>query len=64
MAKIIITILVAIVIIDAVIAYACCAVAGRADDVAELERVRADLDAGKAQSSLVPPDTSEKDARI
>lgn len=30
----------------------------------ELERVRTDLDAEKAQSSLVPPDTSEKDARI
>lgn len=31
---------------------------------AELERVRSDLDAEKAQSSLVQPDTSEKDARI
>ena len=33
--KIIITILAAIVIIDALIVYACCVVAGRADDVAE-----------------------------
>ena len=33
--KIIITILAAMAIIDAVIAYACCVVAGRADDVAE-----------------------------
>ena len=33
--KIIITILAAMAIIDAVIAYACCAAAGRADDVAE-----------------------------
>lgn len=33
--KIIITILAVIVIIDAVIAYACCVAAGRADDVAE-----------------------------
>ena len=33
--KIIITILAAIVIIDALIAYACCVVAGRADDAAE-----------------------------
>lgn len=33
--KIIITILAAVAIINAVIAYACCAVAGRADDVAE-----------------------------
>ena len=33
--KIIITILSAVAIINAVIAYACCAVAGRADDVAE-----------------------------
>lgn len=32
--KIIITILAAIVIIDALIVYACCVVAGRADDVA------------------------------
>lgn len=35
MTKIIITILAAMAVIDAVIAYACCAVAGRADDVAE-----------------------------
>lgn len=35
MTKIIITILAVIVIIDALIAYACCVVAGRADDVAE-----------------------------
>lgn len=35
MTKIIITILTAMAIIDAVIAYACCAVAGRADDAAE-----------------------------
>lgn len=35
MAKIIIAILVAIVIIDALIVYACCVVAGKADDVAE-----------------------------
>ena len=33
--KIIITILAAMAVIDAVIAYACCVVAGRADDVAE-----------------------------
>ena len=33
--KIIITILAAMAVIDAVIAYACCIVAGRADDVAE-----------------------------
>ena len=33
--KIIITILAAVVIIDAVIAYACCVVADRADDAAE-----------------------------
>ena len=33
--KIIITILAAIVIIDALIAYACCVVAGRADDAGE-----------------------------
>ena len=33
--KIIITILAAVAIINAVIAYACCVVAGRADDVAE-----------------------------
>ena len=33
--KIIITILAVIAIIDFVIAYACCVVAGRADDVAE-----------------------------
>ena len=33
--KIIITILAAIVIIDAVIVYACCVVAGRADEAAE-----------------------------
>lgn len=33
--KSVIAILAAIVIIDAVIAYACCVVAGRADDVAE-----------------------------
>ena len=32
--KIIITILAAIVIIDALIVYSCCVVAGRADDVA------------------------------
>ena len=33
--KIIITILAVIVIIDALIAYACCVVAGRADEAAE-----------------------------
>lgn len=33
--KIIITILAVIVIIDALIVYACCVVAGRADDAAE-----------------------------
>ena len=33
--KIIITILAAVVIIDVLIVYACCVVAGRADDVAE-----------------------------
>ena len=33
--KIIITILVAVAIINAVIAYACCVVAGRADEAAE-----------------------------
>ena len=33
--KIIITILAAMAVIDALIAYACCVVAGRADDVAE-----------------------------
>lgn len=33
--KIIITILAAVFIINAVIAYACCVAAGRADDVAE-----------------------------
>lgn len=33
--KIIIAILAAIVIIDALIAYACCVVAGRADEAAE-----------------------------
>ena len=33
--KIIITILSAVAIINALIAYACCAAAGRADDVAE-----------------------------
>lgn len=33
--KIIITILAAVAIINALIAYACCVVAGRADDVAE-----------------------------
>lgn len=33
--KIIITILAAMAVIDAVIAYACCVVAGRAEDVAE-----------------------------
>ena len=33
--KIIITILAAVVIIDALIAYACCVVAGRADEAAE-----------------------------
>lgn len=33
--KIIITILEAIVIIDALIVYACCVVSGRADDAAE-----------------------------
>ena len=33
--KIIITILVALAIINAVIAYACCVVAGRADETAE-----------------------------
>ena len=30
----------------------------------ELDRIRADLDAEKAQASLVPPDTVEKDAKI
>lgn len=35
MTKIIITILAVIVIIDAVIAYACCVAAGRADEAAE-----------------------------
>lgn len=64
MTKIIISILVVVVIFVVLMGYACCVVAGRADDVAELERVRADLDAEKAQSSLVPPDISEKDARI
>ena len=33
--KIIITILAAVAVIDAVIVYACCVVAGRADDAAE-----------------------------
>lgn len=33
--KIIITILSAVVIIDALVAYACCVVAGRADETAE-----------------------------
>lgn len=33
--KIIITILAAVAVIDAVIAYACCVVAGRADEAAE-----------------------------
>lgn len=33
--KIIITILAVMAVIDAVIAYACCVAAGRADDVAE-----------------------------
>ena len=33
--KIIITILAAVVIIDALIVYACCVVAGRADEAAE-----------------------------
>lgn len=33
--KIIITILAAMAVIDAVIAYACCVVAGRADDASE-----------------------------
>lgn len=33
--KIIITIFAAVVIIDALIVYACCVAAGRADDVAE-----------------------------
>lgn len=33
--KIIITILAAMAVIDAVIAYACCVVAGRADEAAE-----------------------------
>lgn len=36
--KIIITILAAMAVIDAVIAYACCVVAGRADDVEEQYR--------------------------
>lgn len=36
--KIIITILAAIVIIDALIVYACCVVAGRADEAAERMR--------------------------
>lgn len=35
MTKIIITILAAMAVIDALIVYACCVVAGRADDVAE-----------------------------
>lgn len=35
MTKIIIKILAAMAVIDAVIAYACCVVAGRADDVVE-----------------------------
>ena len=35
MTKIIIAILVAVAIINAVVAYACCAVAGRADDAAD-----------------------------
>lgn len=35
MTKIIITILLAVAIINVVIAYACCVVAGRADDVVE-----------------------------
>ena len=30
----------------------------------ELKRVRIDLDTEKAQASIIPPDTSEKDARI
>ena len=36
--KIIITILATVVIIDALIVYSCCVVAGRADDVAERMR--------------------------
>ena len=36
--KIIITILAAMAVIDAVIAYACCAAAGRADEAAERMR--------------------------
>lgn len=42
MTKIIITILAVIVIIDAVIAYACCVAAGRADEAAE--QLRRDYD--------------------
>lgn len=38
--KIIITILAAIVIIDALIAYACCVAAGRADEAEEIWRNR------------------------
>lgn len=38
MTKIIITILASVAIINALIAYACCVVAGRADDVAERMR--------------------------
>ena len=38
--KIIITILAVIVIINVVIAYACCAVAGRADEAEEIWRDR------------------------
>lgn len=40
--KIIITILAAVVIIDALIVYACCVVAGRADEAAE--QLRRDYD--------------------
>ena len=42
--KIIITILAAVVIIDALIVYACCVVAGRADEVAEAGTAGAEVE--------------------